>query len=55
MTVTERLILAGLLREWDAAAQTRNRERMIDLLCSVGLVDQAEWFADAILTSKGLR
>jgi len=51
MTVTQRLFIAGLLPEWDTAARTRNRERMIDLLVTVGLVYQAEWFADAILTN----
>jgi hypothetical protein len=32
MTTNERLFDAGLLSKWDAAARSRNRERMIELL-----------------------
>jgi hypothetical protein len=53
MTVNERLSEAGLLPEWDAAARSRNRERMIDLLGKVDLANQAEWIADTILSKPG--
>ena len=51
MTVNERLFEAGLMPEWDAAARSRNRERMIELLGKVDLGDQAEWIADTILSN----
>jgi RNAse (barnase) inhibitor barstar len=51
MTVNERLSSAGIMADWDAAAKSRNRKRMIALLCRVGLADQAEQIADAILSN----
>jgi hypothetical protein len=51
MTTNERLFDAGLLSKWDAAARSRNRERMIELLGQVDLGDQAEWIADTILSN----
>jgi hypothetical protein len=53
MTVNERLFEAGLSAEWDAAARSRNRARMIELLGKVDLEDQAEWMADTILSNPG--
>jgi hypothetical protein len=53
MTTNERLYEAGLLSEWDAAARSRNRERMVVLLGKVDLEDQAEWIADTVLSSPG--
>jgi hypothetical protein len=53
MTTNERLLEAGLLSEWDAAAHSRNRERMIELLGSVDLGDQAEWIADTVYRIPG--
>ena len=49
----ERLFEAGLLPEWDAAARSRNRDRMIELLGRVDLGDQAEWIADTVLSNPG--
>jgi hypothetical protein len=53
MTTNERLFEAGLLSEWNAAARSRNRERMIELLGKVDLGDQAEWIADTVLSNPG--
>jgi hypothetical protein len=50
MTVNERLFSAGLLADWDAAAQSRNRKRMVELLSKVDLAGQADQIADTILT-----
>jgi hypothetical protein len=36
---------------WDAAACSRNKERMIELLGNVDLGDQAEWITDTILAN----
>jgi hypothetical protein len=51
MTTNERLFEAGLLSEWNAAASSRDRERMIELLGKVDLGDQAEWIADTVLSN----
>jgi hypothetical protein len=51
MTNNERLVEAGLLSEWSAAARSRNRDRMIELLGKVDLGDQAEWIADKVLSN----
>jgi len=51
MTTNERLFDAGLLLEWSAAARSRNRERMIELLGKVDLADQAEWIVDTTLSN----
>jgi hypothetical protein len=53
MTTNERLFDAGLLSEWTAAARSRNRERMIELLGKVDLGDQAESTTDAVLSNPG--
>jgi hypothetical protein len=53
MTTNERLFEAGLMSEWERAARSRNRERMIELLAKVDLGDQAEWIADTVLSKPG--
>lgn len=53
MTTNERLFDAGLLSEWTAAARSRDRERMIDLLGKVDLADQAESITDTVLSNPG--
>lgn len=53
MTTNERLFEAGLLSEWTAAARSRNRERMIELLGKVDLGDQAESLTDTVLSNPG--
>jgi len=37
MTLNERLFACGLLAQWDEAVRLRDRERMVFLLCEVGL------------------
>jgi hypothetical protein len=54
MTVNERLFAAGILNDWDAAATSRNRERMIELLGRVELADQAEQIVNTVLANPGL-
>ena len=51
MTVNERLFAAGLISDWDNAVQSRNRERMIELLGKVDLSLHAEKISDAILAN----
>ncbi len=51
MTVNERLLNAGLLKEWDKAAQSRNRERMVEILGKVALADRAEVIVSTILAN----
>ena len=51
MTVNERLYAAGLLDAWDAAAKSRDRNRMVELLNEVDLSNQAEWISDKILAN----
>jgi hypothetical protein len=51
MTVNERLFSAGLIADWDTAAQSRNRKRMVELLSRVDLTDQADQMADTILAN----
>jgi hypothetical protein len=54
MTVNERLFAAGLISEWDHAAHSRDRHRMIELLCKVDLSRDAERVCDAILANPQL-
>jgi hypothetical protein len=35
MTTYERLYVAGLMPEWDAAAVSRDRKKMVEILCKV--------------------
>jgi len=51
MTVNERLYAAGLLDAWDAAAKSRDRNRMVEFLNEVDLSNQAEWISDKILAN----
>ncbi len=51
MTTNKRLFDAGLLSEWSAAARSRNRERMIELLGKVDLGDPAESIANTVLSN----
>ena len=54
MTVTERLFNAGLLQEWDRAAEARNRERMVEILGQVELADEADGIVSKILANPSL-
>ena len=51
MTVNERLFSAGLMADWDGAAQSRNRKRMVELLTKVDLEDEADQIVDTILSN----
>ena len=51
MTINERLLESGKLREWDAAVTAADREKMIAILESVELSDQAAPTADRILAT----
>lgn len=52
MTVNERLSSAGLLSEFDAAARSRQRDRLIELLLRVELSrEQAESTVAALLAN----
>lgn len=51
MTTNERLYVAGLMPEWDAAAVSRDRKRMVEILGKVGLASQAYQIADALLAN----
>ena len=51
MTVNERLYAAGHLPEWDEAARNRDRARMIEILGSVDLKEQAASIVDNILAN----
>lgn len=48
LTANERLALAGLRGEFDAAAHSRRRSEMIRILVQVE-VDDADWLADMII------
>jgi len=49
MTVNERLSEAGIMDAWEAAAHSRNRGKMIELLRRVELSDDAEKIVVTIL------
>lgn len=51
MTTNERLYFAGLTPEWDSAAQSRDRERMVAILGRVGLANQADQIAESVLAN----
>ena len=53
MTTNKCLFDVGLLPEWQSAARSRNRERMIELLGKVDLGDQAEWITNTVLSNPG--
>ena len=41
MTVNERLSVAGLLHDWDAAVLSGDRQAAIDILCTVELTPES--------------
>jgi hypothetical protein len=43
--------VAGLMPERDAAAISRDRKRMVEILGEVGLASQADQIADAVLAN----
>jgi len=49
MTLNERLYAAGHLAEWGVAARNRDRTRMIEILESVDLKEQAASIVDSVL------
>jgi len=51
MTTNERVYVAGLMPEWDAAAVSRYRKRMVEILGKVGLAKEAVQIADAVLAN----
>jgi len=51
MTVNERLFAAGIIEQFDSVARSRNRERMVTLLGTVELADQAAQITDSILAN----
>jgi hypothetical protein len=52
MTVNERLVMSGLLDEFDTAARRRDRDTLIAILRKVALTEKgAAQTVDAILTS----
>jgi len=53
MTVNERLLVAGLAEDFAAAARSRDRERMVEILGAVDLSDQSGQIASKILASPG--
>ncbi|HEY1601462.1 MAG TPA: hypothetical protein VGG64_17810 [Pirellulales bacterium] len=55
MTINERLAVAGLFDQWDAAVARRDRAEMIRLLTLTDLpVAAAEQTTDAVLASQKL-
>jgi hypothetical protein len=52
MTVNERLFTAGLLRDWDRAINSGDREAAIDILNRVD-VDNASATVDTVLANPG--
>jgi hypothetical protein len=54
MTVNERLVVAGLIEQWDAAVKRRDRDRMIETLKQVDIGSDAEKIVDAVLKNPAL-
>ena len=52
MTTNERLAEGGLLDEWDAAFERRDRNELIALLGQVDLAAQAAWITDQALQNR---
>jgi hypothetical protein len=50
LTANERLEVAGLRAEFDAAANARSRSEMIRILAQVD-VENADWLADMIIAN----
>ena len=54
MTTNERLYTAGLLEQFDVAAESRNRDAMIRILLQVDLsAEEAASIAEKILAAPG--
>ena len=52
MTVNERLMVGGIMEQFDAAARRRDRAAMISLLVRVELDEkQATWTTDTLLAN----
>jgi hypothetical protein len=51
LTVNERLVVAGLVEQWDAAIAGRRADAAIDLLRRVGLDGQGATIVDAVLAN----
>jgi hypothetical protein len=49
MTVNERLVVAGLVDQWDAAVRQRDRDGVIETLKQVDIGFDADKIADAVL------
>jgi hypothetical protein len=54
MTVNERLVVAGLIEQWDAAVRQRDRDGMIETLKQVDIGSDADKIADAVLKNPAL-
>ncbi|MBV8564156.1 MAG: hypothetical protein JO366_17560 [Methylobacteriaceae bacterium] len=48
MTLNERLVMAGVMDQWDAAARARDRESMLKVLKQVEIAEPAP-IVDAVL------
>ncbi len=54
MTVNERLVISGLIREWDRAVARGDRTKMIELLMATELTaEQAASTTEATLAKRG--
>lgn len=51
MTLNERIVVAGMLANWDGAVEAGNKEDMIQILELLDLRDEAETLADQILSN----
>jgi hypothetical protein len=57
MTMNERLVMSGLIDQWDAAVAKRDRERLLRICAQVGIADGPtgrSWIVDSVL-SRGQR
>jgi hypothetical protein len=54
MTLNERIVISGMLAEWDEAVKAGNREKMIQILVLLNLKGEAEVLADQILANPKL-
>jgi len=51
MTLNERIVVAGMLADWDRAVKAGNREGMIQILEFLDLRGEAETLADQVLSN----
>ena len=51
MTTNERLVLSGLISDWDDAVRVHDRERMVAILSAVDLGNQADSIIETVLQS----